>query len=886
MKNLTKYLCCLLLTAFCCYQSISAQCNINAIPDFPTEACSGDVIDFCIPVDDVTRGLNLDAEVDFGDGNGPVPFLAVGVDNGNGELCASITAPINETCAVFNVSITAVNSLTCDDGADYTVLGFLPAATTINGQTPIDVPIYPSTFTVIEVAPECDGAAGSATLVSVDGSTCDGPVAGTAGVCTGTDGVLDYTFDEQFAGTACAQGPFANTITTVCDAAACAPPVCNGEVDYPDIEVCQVAGATEATFTPITCSATPEVDNGDGTLTIISFDIYAPDAATGTLLGSSFESTTFGLSVCDPLTITLPDNLGCAPLLYSFEIVTAINVVNSADGSFVSFENDPNCTSEMMTATQYPILTATVIDDGSTCGTAQVDLLAEDVALAACATETLTCVMNGDELMADFAVSAGVMDPAGCSTLTATATCSGCIAACVATAPVISTMDATTICTSDGVDEPIDVATDVPGLAGMTAWIITDAAGLILGTPAAPPFVLDGAGVGVCSIWQIDHDGTLTGNVAGNTVADLMGCFELSNSIDVTRNEATASMISTMDATTICTSDGVDEPIDVAIDMAGTGGSTDWIITDAAGLILGTPAAPPFVLDGAGVGVCSIWLIDHDGSLSGNMAGNMVSDLMGCFALSNSIDVTRNEATASTISTMDMTTICADDGVADPINVTVDAPGVGTTTGWIITDAAGVILGLPAGPPFDLEGAGGGVCSIYQVTSESLTGDMVGANIADLMGCFALSNSIDVTRNTGCAVCPNVGDACDDMDPCTGDGVLEDNGMGDGGCNCAPGDPIDDISGIDFMEIEGNCDDGVMIVLPAGYTCDFEYIMGTFMGTTGVTAADGVVTYPAALADGDSGTVELTVTSPCMQTTTFTVNFGCFTCAPDNGSWD
>jgi len=68
-------------------------------------------------------------------------------------------------------------------------------------------------------------------------------------------------------------------------------------------------------------------------------------------------------------------------------------------------------------------------------------------------------------------------------------------------------------------------------------------------------------------------------------------------------------------------------------------------------------------------------------------------------------------AAASTISTTDPTRICID-GVGDPINVTVDVDG-GATGAWVITDAAGIILALPAGPPFDLDGAGAGQCLIW-----------------------------------------------------------------------------------------------------------------------------------------------------------------------------
>jgi len=78
-----------------------------------------------------------------------------------------------------------------------------------------------------------------------------------------------------------------------------------------------------------------------------------------------------------------------------------------------------------------------------------------------------------------------------------------------------------------------------------------------------------------------------------------------------------------------------------------------------------------------------------------------------CAALSNPITVNRENCDTpcsltmgSTISTTDPTRICVD-GVGDPINVSVDVDAGGTGV-WVITDAAGIILAFPPGPPFEL----------------------------------------------------------------------------------------------------------------------------------------------------------------------------------------
>jgi len=94
------------------------------------------------------------------------------------------------------------------------------------------------------------------------------------------------------------------------------------------------------------------------------------------------------------------------------------------------------------------------------------------------------------------------------------------------------------------------------------------------------------------------------------------------------------------------------------------------------------------------------------------------------------------------------TSICVD-GVPDPLDVIANG-GSGTSAGWIITDNNLNILALPPAPPFDLDGAGEGTCLIWYVSYEEIGGNIVGNNAADLTGCFALSNSIEVVRE----ICP------------------------------------------------------------------------------------------------------------------------------------
>ncbi|MEL6989170.1 MAG: T9SS type A sorting domain-containing protein, partial [Bacteroidota bacterium] len=158
--------------------------------------------------------------------------------------------------------------------------------------------------------------------------------------------------------------------------------------------------------------------------------------------------------------------------------------------------------------------------------------------------------------------------------------------------------------------------------------------------------------------------------------------------------------------------------------------------------------------------------------LTGAEVGMNASDLEGCFDLSNPITVNRLEGMTDggTISTTDPTEICAGDGVGDPIDVTLDG-NVGANSAWVITDADANILALPAAPPFDLDGAGPGVCLIWHLSFEDgLVGAEVGNNANDLEGCFDLSNPITVTRNGVDGGDLMLADGGDELTICAGDG--------------------------------------------------------------------------------------------------------------------
>ncbi|MEO1260752.1 MAG: T9SS type A sorting domain-containing protein [Bacteroidota bacterium] len=345
------------------------------------------------------------------------------------------------------------------------------------------------------------------------------------------------------------------------------------------------------------------------------------------------------------------------------------------------------------------------------------------------------------------------------------------------------TLTELTICAGDGMSDAFDVI--LTGNEGTnSAWVITDALGNILALPAAPPFDLEGAGDGVCLVWHLSYEDGLEGAEVGLNANDLSGCFDLSNPITVDRNGVNGGdliMTNGFSTFTICAGDGIDDPINVSLSNV-EGANRAWVITDDAGEILALPANPPFNLEGAGEGTCLIWNLSFEDGLQGAEVGLNANDLEGCFDLSNPITVIRvvNEdcenicnAEGGEISTDDPTTICAGDGIGDPIDVTLTG-NVGANSAWVITDDAGTILALPAAPPFDLEGAGAGICLIWHLTFDTgLVGAELGLNANDLEGCFDLSNPITVVRNGVEGGNLTTTDTLTELTICAGDGMSD-----------------------------------------------------------------------------------------------------------------
>jgi len=208
-----------------------------------------------------------------------------------------------------------------------------------------------------------------------------------------------------------------------------------------------------------------------------------------------------------------------------------------------------------------------------------------------------------------------------------------------------------TFCVDGTPDMVSGITLDNPNESGTnSAYVITDDVGNILGLPptleALEGVDFDGAGGGVCLIWYMRYEDDIEGLTTGQNTNSLTGTFDLSNSITVTRNVPEAGTLSggpfnfTVDATP-------DMVSGITLDNPNASGANrTYVITDDLGNILGLPPTLADVegvdFDGAGTGVCLIWYLRYEDGLQGLATGMNANDLVGCFDLSNAIEVTRN----------------------------------------------------------------------------------------------------------------------------------------------------------------------------------------------------------------------------------------------------
>jgi len=215
------------------------------------------------------------------------------------------------------------------------------------------------------------------------------------------------------------------------------------------------------------------------------------------------------------------------------------------------------------------------------------------------------------------------------------------------------------ICTGDGNTDIMNVNLS-NNYGTSSAYIITNTDSIIIAYDAVFPFDFEGESGGTCLIWNISYYDSITNNIIGADINDITGCYDLSDPLTIIKNEVNGGTIVGGPYEFCVGDDNVDNiNTDDIMLNSNIGANGIWVITDELGNIIALSADYSDVdFDESGIGTCLIRFLSYEDGLSGDIVGNNIIDLQGCFALSNTIVVMKNERPDVTIN--HVSTLCGD----------------------------------------------------------------------------------------------------------------------------------------------------------------------------------------------------------------------------------
>jgi nitrogen fixation protein len=287
---------------------------------------------------------------------------------------------------------------------------------------------------------------------------------------------------------------------------------------------------------------------------------------------------------------------------------------------------------------------------------------------------------------------------------------------------------------------------------------------------------------GVCRVYGLGYDGVVSaspGDIAGEDPLATQ-CYALSeNFVTVTKELPEGGTIATVDglnAVSVCSMDGVADIVEV-VSTGATGAGFTYVITTDENVILDISTDAQLDFDGAPFGVCRIWGLSYQGTLTAMIGDDASTAILAtsCFDLSdNFVTVTREDLLGGEVTLGSGATevsTCPSDGIADLLFFT-NLGGTGDNYQYVVTNEENEVLALVDGSSFDFDPAGPGVCRVwgfaYAGEVTLMMGDTV--TIDELAtGCFALSdNYITVTREIPDGGSISLDDGTNIVDVCSG----------------------------------------------------------------------------------------------------------------------
>lgn len=520
------------------------SCNDNGTPSDPSD----DFIIFNLNPTGVNLGSTYNVSVSIGTINpmsGPygVPTgfnLNMG-SAGDGDVTVTITDASDPSCTI---EVIVTDPGTCSTTCDLTGTGLGAISCNDNGTSTdpsddlISFSLNPTGFNL-----------GATYTVSVSTGTVN-PVSGAYGAVTA------FNMNTGSAG----NGDVTVTVTDDND------PLCTISVVVTDPGTCSNGcDLTDAGLSSVVCNSNGTMDDSDDFISFMLnptgtglFSSYVVFVSSGTVTPDTVAygaATSFVLNAGSAgngdVTVTVTD-LGDPTCSISVVVTdpgtcsescnltsSGLSNVTCNDNStpdnaddFIVFTLDPVGTL-LGTDYQVSVSNGTVDPTSGTYGMMSSFSLNNGSAGSGEVTITIT-----DATDPSCSINAVITDPGACSE-----------APCEVAACDISTDSETMICVDEGGDPDSVVVICHPGTQGMnSSWVVTDTNGIIQSIIAfsdTVAFTFEGQGSGVCLIWLVAWDGTLSGLTPGEEIDTLSGCFDLSNPITVTKLTGTECESST-----------------------------------------------------------------------------------------------------------------------------------------------------------------------------------------------------------------------------------------------------------------------------------------------------------------------------------------------------
>ncbi|MEM6398213.1 MAG: hypothetical protein AAF741_17815, partial [Bacteroidota bacterium] len=309
--------------------------------------------------------------------------------------------------------------------------------------------------------------------------------------------------------------------------------------------------------------------------------------------------------------------------------------------------------------------------------------------------------------------------------------------------------DTISICASDGLADLVNFESD--NTTPSVAFVVTDTANAVLAIDTSGTIDFEGSGAGICRVWSVGFSTDLPLAV-GDTLTPGNGCNSVSsNFIVLDRTSLAGASVLTADSSqmvTTCPGDGQADVIDFIL-LNDTVGTQSLVVTDGDGNILVLPPGTTVDFEGAGAGICRVYVLTFDDELMAEEGENIDTDTLasGCYALSEEFVVVDRRPTEGgivrAVGNLDTVSVCPDSGGESEVTfISFNASGGDFV--YLVTDDNNIVLGVSEDPTISFDNATFGTCRVWGL---SFRGDLLveegddAANTQLASECFGLSEN-------------------------------------------------------------------------------------------------------------------------------------------------